>query len=253
MAKSKDNITITKFDEQIFTTSVLEEMKGLYLAERLLRTWKEDFVDEDTGEVVQIERKEQLFSKGTLLDSSTLSQLNFFLQSGDIKEVKVSNQQREAQRAFGYASLWQSQIILNSKKKTLYLYANSVEMAIAITEDYIEQKYQGSFDLKLLKELDYSNLLSESNSEKEQELDELDVYKMEIELVEDGERYNSSYVVHGTDAEDCKKIIHDYIMKIRIKENRNIEFELKIISAKTIPCNYIIDAEFCKKYLENKP
>jgi len=244
---------ITKFEQEIKTTSDLEEMKGLYLADRLFRTWKEDFVDEDTGETVQIERKEILFNKGTLLDSKTLAELNFFLQSGDITEVRVSNQQREAQRVFGHASLWQSQIILNTKKKTLYLYANSVETAIAITEDYVEQKYQGQFDLKLLKELDYSNLLAESDSEKEQELDDLDVYKMEIELIEDGEKYNSSYVVHGTDAEDCKKVIYDFIMKTRIKENRNVDFELKIISAKTIPCNYIIDAEFCKKYMEVKP
>lgn len=239
---------ITKHEEIIITTSNLEEMKGLYLAERLFRKWSEDFADEDTGEVVSIERKEVLFSKGTLLDSKVLSELNFFLQSGDIKEVRVTNQQRECERVFGYASLWQSQIVLNGKKKTLYLYANSVENAIAITEDYVEQKYQGSFDLKLLKELDYSNLLAESDSEKEQELDELDVYKMEIELIEDGEKYNSSYVVHGTDAEDCKKVIYDFIMKNRIKESRNVDFEIKIISAKTIPCNYIIDAEFCKKH-----
>lgn len=243
---------VTKHEQTIITTSNIEEMKGFYLAERLFRTWNENFVDEDTGESVEIQRKEHLFSKGTLLDSEMLSQLNFFLQSGDIKEVQISNQQREAQRVYGNATLWQSQIILNSKKKTLYLYANSVETAIAITEDYVEQKYQGSFDLKLLKELDYSNLLAETDSEKEQELDELDVYKMEIELIEDDEKYNSSYVVHGTDAEDCKKIIYDFIMKSRIKDNRNLDFEIKIISAKTIPCNYIIDAEFCKKYLENK-
>lgn len=243
---------VTKHEQKIITTSIIEEMKGFYLAERLFRKWDENFIDEDTGEVVKIERKEHLFSKGILLDVETLSQLNFFIQSGDIKEVQISNQQREAQRVYGYSSLWQSQIILNSKKKTLYLYANSIETAIAITEDYVEQKYQGSFDLKLVKELDYANLLAESDSEKEQELDELDVYKMEIELIEDDDKYNSSYVVHGTDAEDCKKIIYDFIMKSRIKDSRNVDFEIKIISAKTIPCNYIIDAEFCKKYLENK-
>ena len=48
----------TKFNEVTLRTAVLEEMKNQYLAERLVRTWKEDFVDTDTGDVVQIERKE---------------------------------------------------------------------------------------------------------------------------------------------------------------------------------------------------
>jgi len=102
---------VTKHEQTIITTSNIEEMKGFYLAERLFRTWKENFVDEDTGETVEIQRKEHLFSKGTLLDNEMLSQLNFFLQSGDIKEVQISNQQREAQRVYGNATLWQSQIL----------------------------------------------------------------------------------------------------------------------------------------------
>lgn len=42
----------TKFKENIITTSTIEEMKDNYLAERLLRTWGEEFVDEDTGETI---------------------------------------------------------------------------------------------------------------------------------------------------------------------------------------------------------
>jgi len=108
---------ITKFEQEIKTTSDLEEMKGLYLADRLFRTWKEDFVDEDTGETVQIERKEILFNKGTLLDSKTLAELNFFLQSGDITEVRVSNQQREAQRVLDTPHYGSHKSFLTQRKK----------------------------------------------------------------------------------------------------------------------------------------
>ena len=186
--------------------------------------------------------------KGELLSNDNLSNVNFYLQSGDIKEVVISDQQRKASRSIGYASLWQSQIMLNRKKKTLYLYANSIETALAITTDFVEQTFEGSFDFKSFKELDYSNLLNEKTSE-DMDVD-TDIYKIEIELTENDESYNASYVVHGTDAENCKKIIFDFITAKRINENESIDFELKIISAKTIPCNNIIDPIFSKKYLE---
>ena len=64
--KTKNNETVTR-------TSDIEQMKGMYLSERLLRTWKEDFADEDTGEVVSIERHEVILEKGTLLESKNLS------------------------------------------------------------------------------------------------------------------------------------------------------------------------------------
>lgn len=238
----------SKHDEIIITTSDISEMKDLFLAERLLRTWKEDFVDEDTGDVVEIERNEIIFEKGTKMNHDNLSQINFLLQSGDIKEVKLSNQERKSYRVVGYGSLWQVTISLNQKKKTIYLYANSVEMAIEISTDYIEQMYEGRFDFKNIKELDYSNLLCEKEEGFEDE--ELDVYKMEIELLQDDEKYESTYIVHGTDAENCKKIIEDFITKQRIESKEVIDFELKIISAKTIPVNYLIEPEFCKKYLK---
>lgn len=46
----------TRKDEIRFFTNKPEEMLGKYLAKRLLRTWQEDFVDNDTGEVVSIDR-----------------------------------------------------------------------------------------------------------------------------------------------------------------------------------------------------
>jgi len=84
------NNIITKFEEEVLITSTLEEMRGKFLSKRLLRTWKEDFSDEDTGEVVQIERNELILEIGTFLGQSELSEINFMLQSGDIKEVSVS-------------------------------------------------------------------------------------------------------------------------------------------------------------------
>jgi len=84
----------TKFNEIIRRTSKIEEMEGNYLAQRLLRTWTEEFIDQDTGEVVTVPRNEIIFDKGVFIDGDVLSQINFFLQSGDIQKVLVSNQKR---------------------------------------------------------------------------------------------------------------------------------------------------------------
>lgn len=241
---------VTKFEEIIETTSELSEMQNKFLAERLCRIWKEDFVDEDTSEVVSIERKEIILEKGAFLDSHNLSEINFYLQSGEVKEVKVSNQERACVRGYSSTTLWIVSVVLNSKKKNIYLYSNSVENAIKIATDYIEQKYSGSFDFKSLKELDYSNLLSEDQSI-DSYGDEINVYKIEIEVLEDGESYETSFIVHGTDAENCKTIINNFIVSNRVSNNKSVDFEIKILSAKTIPCNYIVDPSFCKVHLEN--
>ena len=48
----------------------LKEYVGRKLAARVLKSWVEDFVDEDTGEVVSIERNEVLIERETILDES---------------------------------------------------------------------------------------------------------------------------------------------------------------------------------------
>src|SRR6218665_3055703 len=50
----------------------LSENIGRRLAERVLRTWTEDFVDEDTGEVVSIERNEVILERDSVLSEDHL-------------------------------------------------------------------------------------------------------------------------------------------------------------------------------------
>ncbi len=55
-------------DEVKVSKAGLKKVVGRILAARVLRTWIEDFVDEDTGEVVSIERNEILLDRETLLE-----------------------------------------------------------------------------------------------------------------------------------------------------------------------------------------
>ena len=51
----------------------LEKCIGKRLAARVLRTWVEDFVDEDTGEVVSIERNEIILERDIVLDATNIA------------------------------------------------------------------------------------------------------------------------------------------------------------------------------------
>jgi len=50
----------------------LQKSIGRKLAARVLKSWTEDFVDEDTGEVVTIERNEIILERDTLLDDDNI-------------------------------------------------------------------------------------------------------------------------------------------------------------------------------------
>ena len=60
------------------------------LAARVLRTWVEDFVDEDTGEVVSIERNEVMLERDTILDQDAIDMIlemevkSVFIQKEDV-------------------------------------------------------------------------------------------------------------------------------------------------------------------------
>ncbi len=55
-------------DEIKVSKAALKRAQGRKLAARVLRTWVEDFVDEDTGEVVSIERNEVIIDRETVIE-----------------------------------------------------------------------------------------------------------------------------------------------------------------------------------------
>ncbi|HND45576.1 MAG TPA: DNA-directed RNA polymerase subunit beta, partial [Chitinophagales bacterium] len=61
----------------------LEKNIGRKLVARVLKSWMEDFVDEDTGEVVSIERNEIILERDTILDEKNI---NLILET-DVKTI----------------------------------------------------------------------------------------------------------------------------------------------------------------------
>jgi len=62
-------------DEVVVTRESLEANFGRKLAARVLRNWVEDFVDEDTGEVVSIERNDVILERDVELDAKNIEQI----------------------------------------------------------------------------------------------------------------------------------------------------------------------------------
>ncbi len=67
----KDILEIFGLADEVKATKVnLKKLIGRKLAARVLKTWVEDFVDEDTGEVVSIERNEVLMDRETVIEDA---------------------------------------------------------------------------------------------------------------------------------------------------------------------------------------
>ncbi len=76
----KDILEIFNLAEEIkVNKSNLKKAVGSKLAARVLKTWLEDFVDEDTGEVVTIERNEIIIDRETVLENE---HIDLILESG---------------------------------------------------------------------------------------------------------------------------------------------------------------------------
>ena len=62
-------------DEVKVSKTGLKKVVGRKLAARVLKSWVEDFVDEDTGEVVSIERNEIILDRETVIESSHIESI----------------------------------------------------------------------------------------------------------------------------------------------------------------------------------
>lgn len=243
----------TKRNEIVKTLSNPWDMLGEFIRERLLRSWKEDFVDEDTGEVVSIDRYEVIAEKGERIDQDLMQSINFFLTSKDITEVVVSNQRREGTCVDrGYPNPYLVTVDVGDKKKKFLVYAKSVTMATEIVQDYLEQELKQAFFFVSVKEYDNAIIL-EDDFEKN-DLADIKFYQMDVKVMRsDEQEFIQTYIVHTSDTERALGIIKDFIVKKKdstVREIDNVEYTLMIETSKILPCSKFIPVEFTNEYLK---
>lgn len=88
-------------DEVKADKKTLQKYIGKKLAARVLRTWVEDFVDEETGEVISIERNEVVLDRDTILDEEAIE----LITDVDVKSVFIQKEDVGGDYAIIYNTL----------------------------------------------------------------------------------------------------------------------------------------------------
>lgn len=188
-----------------FVTSDPKKMLGKWVARRALKTWTEDFIDETTGKTVSVERNDVLLERGTYISQDVLCTINFMMQEGSLKEVEVSNQNRqgtllENRSIYPYKAVAK----IDGKRKTFLLYANSIANALLILVDYIELHCKGGFEITDIKEMEFCVVIIDRLRSAESRKYELDAAYLKGEIsMEDFVEATADNITEGNpDAED---------------------------------------------------
>ncbi len=115
----KDILEIFGLAEEVkVSKAAIKKLIGRKLAARVLKTWIEDFVDEDTGEVVSIERNEIIIDRETIIDKD---HIDLIVDSGSKTILLHKEDQNLADFAIIYNTL-QKDPCNSEKEAVMYIY-----------------------------------------------------------------------------------------------------------------------------------
>ena len=115
----KDILQIFNLAEEIkVNKSSLKKVLGRRLAARVLKSWVEDFVDEDTGEVVSIERNEMVLERETVLQEDHIQQI---IESG-AQSILIHHEEASASDYSIIFNTLQKDPSNSEKEAVLYIY-----------------------------------------------------------------------------------------------------------------------------------
>lgn len=242
-----------------YVTDDPKRMLGKWITKSVFRHWTEDFADEDTKEVVSVDRTEMLFERGTYIDQDVLSQIRFFISEGSIKEIEVSNQNRKGLELENTAlHPYLAKIEIDGKAKKFLLHASSIRNVLDIMSDYTELEFKGGFQIVMAQEFqdciilvdkfkkidleteylkdnidtdEYLNNKIEENPDKKHENELPDkFYQISSIISIDGapQENPQCFIVHTNSVDRAMSVINSYLLKNekerieRLKKNKNV-------------------------------
>ena len=134
-------------DVVTFRTSDPKEMLGKYMPKHAVKTWTEDFLDEDTGETVSVERNQIVVGRG-YISQEKLAEIQFAIQAGDISDVEVSEEDVQDMTLYTPAYLTNFMVDIpifsagNITKNHFAVRAKTIPQAIQIAAEF-GQMYRG--------------------------------------------------------------------------------------------------------------
>jgi DNA-directed RNA polymerase subunit beta len=137
----KDILEIFDLADEIKVSKTgLKKVVGRKLAARVLKSWIEDFVDEDTGEVVSIERNEVIIDRETILEAEHVEQI---IESGSPTILLHKEKANASDYAIIYNTL-QKDPCNSEKEAVLHIYRqlrNSEPPDEATARDVIDKLF----------------------------------------------------------------------------------------------------------------
>lgn len=263
----------TKLNELRFTTSDPDKCVGFYLARNAVKRWTEEFVNQESGEIMEIERAEVLMERGTHIIGEKEAQLRFYFQAGELSEVTLTDQSRQAAPIDnGQIGLWLITARLNNKNRKLVLYARNLEQSIQICKDFIELNFEGRFEFRSAKGFtDCTTITSKiaelgripKEGEESNELDGTDesrrgeFYMMRVQLNDYMGSRTKEYLVYDSNVDEARKQVELFIaaglnaaFEAGNIEAKDVEFTMNVESATIVNCYCVVPPEFSKAYFD---
>jgi hypothetical protein len=148
-------------------TLQIEDAKGWHLLQSESKVWIEDFEDEETGDIINIERNEVILNKGCKLTEIDISTL----KENGITTVHVSNIPLKGNKQ-EHMNLWEVSLKIRSKngekKKTYIVTAESPTAAETFISDYLEINVECTFEAVKVSKLEYSKVIMLYDTEREE-------------------------------------------------------------------------------------
>ena len=194
----KDILNIFNLAQEVKATrEELEKNIGKTLVARVLKTWNEDFVDEDTGEVMYIERNEIVVDRETVLDEEVIEKI----LAADVNYVIVRNEEANATEYTIIYNTFQKDTCNTQKDAIYYTYRqlrNSEPPDEATAKDVIEKLFFSDkrYDLGLVGRYRLNKKLNLTTSEDVRVLTKQDIIEIIRYLIE---LINSKAVVDDID------------------------------------------------------
>jgi hypothetical protein len=261
-----------------YTTRVVpvEESIGHYLAKRAVRTWAEDFIDEDTKETVTIDRCEVLLERGKLI---TYELANGLKEDG-VNEVEISDCPFRAKEQTDFNSLAHVKVTVrssNNEKAVLIVRSDSLRGAQDCAIDYAEGAVNKIFStpeasyvyITKSEIIGKFHFVGRTNADIEEEEEQLEKdpdalvkepFKVKANFIdtdvydpEDRSQYgvhkNELFVVWAYDVVTAKNIVFDYL-KHKFHTVYNDRETLRIVGATQFYAHTYVPAEYCNEYIK---
>lgn len=254
------------------------EAIGHYLAKRAVRTWTEDFIDEDTKETVTIDRCEVLLERGKLI---TYELANGLKKDG-VNEVEISDCPFRAEELTDFNSLAHVKVTVrssNNENAVLIVRSDSLRGAQDCAIDYAEGAVNKIFStpeasyvyITKSEIIGKFHFIGRTNADIEEEEKQLEKdpdalvkepFKVkanfidaEVYIPNDRSNYgvhkNEMFVVWAYDVVTAKNIVFDYL-KHKFHTVYNDRETLRIVGATQFYAHTYVPAEYCNEYIKDE-